>query len=75
MGKETLEDVKEVRYLGFIVQKNGGGGRKTHKRKNEKGVEHWGNSILGRSQTKDETAGRVSMQSGFIRSGNMGVEQ
>lgn len=58
-GEEEIEEVKEMNYLGYIMQKNGGT-EETYSRKNEKSdggdeadLEHRRKDIRGQKKNKD----------------------
>jgi len=79
-GEEKVEEVKEIRYLGYIMQKNGGAEK--HKRETKKScdcdetnVKHRRKTIQRGFREKGEDVQCVGGQCGTIWNGNMGMEK
>ena len=80
-GEEELEEVKEMKYLGYIMEKNGkaekhiqAGKDKESGGGDEKNVAHWRKVIQGRFRKKDKDVRSLSGECGDVRGRNLGLE-
>lgn len=74
--KETIEEMKKVKYLGYIMQKDGGAEEHIKEKSNVIIMKRtWKESVQKRFQKKIENVQDIGGKCDIIRHRNMGMRQ